>query len=571
MRYNNNDGPLVSIIIPVYNGEDYISLAIQSALRQTYKNIEIIVVDDGSIDKTSKICKSYGNLIRYIRKENGGVSSALNVGIENMNGEYFNWLSHDDIYLPNKVEIEIDFLKKNKLLGTNTIVFSDHGVIDEKGNCKAIEKKFSSLLNTNPIYPLYRSDINGLTLLIPKNAFDNVGLFDCNLKCVQDYQLWFDMYKYGYNFIHIPYILTFTRVHSKSTTNTSPLVKSEGNNFWINYTKYFSNKQKIDLEGNIYNYYNYLYNRHARGFYDEFVKYCFKEKKKYEKNEIDNLSKYNICVLISFHNDIDNLIKSIKSVLNQTFSNFKLLLINDNSEVDISRIKKIIRKNDKIINVSPTDDISNIINLNVTQENCDYICFLEPGSEFRKNKLKNQLTKLLASNYSISHSAFYDSNNKKSGYSGILTGLIDVDNNNLNSIDFSTIMISKKLFLKYSKKYFYLNDYYNFIKTILKDNRILGIYDDVLSKVPVHKIYKPLPKVDIYKDILNELNRYKIQLTKEYKISSKIRKFINKVLVRKNKPEYLLSNKQLKSGKIIKIVKKYGKIKNSIFVRSKKK
>lgn len=551
-----DDFPLVSIIIPVYNGEDYISLAIQSALRQTYKNIEIIVVDDGSVDKTSKICKSYGNLIRYIKKENGGVSSALNVGIENMRGTYFNWLSHDDIYMPNKVEVEINYLKEHNLLGTDTILFSDHGVIDEKGNCTGIEKKFSSLLNSNPIYPLYRSDINGLTLLIPKEAFKKVGLFDCNLKCVQDYQLWFDMYKYGYNFIHIPYILTFTRVHSKSVTNTSPLVISEGNIFWINYTKYFSDKQKADLEGNLYNYYNYLYNRHARGFYDDFVKYCIKEKKKYEKNEIDNLSKYNICVLISFHDDIDNLIKSIKSVLNQTFSNFKLLLINDNSDVDISRVKKIIRKNDKIINVPSNDDISNVINQNITKENCDYICFLEPGSEFRKNKLKNQLTKLLASNYDISYGAFNDSNDKKNGYSGILTGLIDIENNNLNSIDFSTIMISKKLFLKYSKKYFYLENYYDFIKSILKDNKILGIYDEVLSIVPNHKIYKRLKNINDYEDIQKELNRYKIQLTKEYMISSKIRKVINRLLFRKSKPEYLLSYKELKSGKIAKYVSK---------------
>ena len=81
--------PLVSIIIPVYNGEDYIYLAIESALRQTYKNIEIIVINDGSTDNTEKICKKYGNLIKYIKKENGGVSTALNLGIKNMKGSYF--------------------------------------------------------------------------------------------------------------------------------------------------------------------------------------------------------------------------------------------------------------------------------------------------------------------------------------------------------------------------------------------------------------------------------------------------------------------------------------------------
>lgn len=92
--------PKVSIVIPVFNGSDYLDKAIQSALNQSYQNVEIIVVNDGSNDggKTAEIAKSYGDNIRYIEKENGGVSSALNRGIEAMTGEYFSWLSHDDEY-----------------------------------------------------------------------------------------------------------------------------------------------------------------------------------------------------------------------------------------------------------------------------------------------------------------------------------------------------------------------------------------------------------------------------------------------------------------------------------------
>ena len=78
--------PKVSIVIPVYNGEDYVNEAIDSALAQTYENCEVIVVNDGSTDNTEAIVKTYGNKIRYFSKENGGVSSALNVGIEHMEG-----------------------------------------------------------------------------------------------------------------------------------------------------------------------------------------------------------------------------------------------------------------------------------------------------------------------------------------------------------------------------------------------------------------------------------------------------------------------------------------------------
>ena len=101
--------PLVSIVIPVYNGGNYLKEAVDSALNQTYRNIEILVVNDGSKDdgKTEAIALSYGDKIRYLKKENGGVASALNMGIRNMKGEYFSWLSHDDLYYSEKIEKEM--------------------------------------------------------------------------------------------------------------------------------------------------------------------------------------------------------------------------------------------------------------------------------------------------------------------------------------------------------------------------------------------------------------------------------------------------------------------------------
>lgn len=99
-KYN----PLVSIVIPVYNGANYMREAIDSAINQTYDNIEIIVVNDGSTDngETERIALSYGDKIKYYKKENGGCASALNYGISKMQGEWFSWLSHDDVYYPEK-------------------------------------------------------------------------------------------------------------------------------------------------------------------------------------------------------------------------------------------------------------------------------------------------------------------------------------------------------------------------------------------------------------------------------------------------------------------------------------
>ena len=128
--------PLVTIVIPVYNGGNFMREAIDSALAQTYRNIEVVVVNDGSIDNgvTDSIATSYGNRIRYFVKPNGGCASALNHGIENMRGEYFSWLSHDDVYLPEKIEHQIQILESidDKL----TIIYGGYEVIDS--NSKAL-------------------------------------------------------------------------------------------------------------------------------------------------------------------------------------------------------------------------------------------------------------------------------------------------------------------------------------------------------------------------------------------------------------------------------------------------
>src|SRR5437764_1349700 len=106
--------PKVSIVIPVYNGGTYFEEALKSALAQTYPNVEIIVVNDGSTDegKTHSIAQKYLSKIKYFYQSNKGVAGALNTGIRQMTGEFFTWLSHDDMYLPEKTAAQIAFFHK---------------------------------------------------------------------------------------------------------------------------------------------------------------------------------------------------------------------------------------------------------------------------------------------------------------------------------------------------------------------------------------------------------------------------------------------------------------------------
>lgn len=200
--------PRVSIVIPVYNGSNYLANAIDCALKQSYENIEIIVVNDGSTDsgKTEEIALSYGDRIRYYYKENGGVSSALNYGIEKMTGEYFSWLSHDDAYSLDKVKDSVELLRVHNALGEKTVAFTGGYFIDTDGNRI---KNFSEYFTEKKLYTgidvvnimTQRGTLNGCCMLIPKSAFEDVGGFDESLRYSQDSLMWYKIFLNGYSLI----------------------------------------------------------------------------------------------------------------------------------------------------------------------------------------------------------------------------------------------------------------------------------------------------------------------------------------------------------------------------------
>ena len=125
--------PLVSIVIPVYNGARYVGQAIESALGQDYPSIEVIVVNDGSTDegRTREAIAPYLPRVRYFEKPNGGVASALNFGIAQMRGGYLSWLSHDDLYRSDKVSRQVARMSE---LESEAILYTDFDIVDENGN-----------------------------------------------------------------------------------------------------------------------------------------------------------------------------------------------------------------------------------------------------------------------------------------------------------------------------------------------------------------------------------------------------------------------------------------------------
>ncbi|HXH40011.1 MAG TPA: glycosyltransferase [Thermoanaerobaculia bacterium] len=208
--------PRVSIVIPVYNGANFMREAIDTALAQTSGEVEVIVVNDGSRDggATAEIARSYGGRIRYIEKENGGVSSALNRGIAAMRGHWFCWLSHDDRYLPEKVARQLAFLDRNP---DARVVGCNFELIDDQGNVTGEFRENLSVVRTGR--EVMSSWIYGCGLMIHSSLLEGNAPFNESNRTTQDLEMWLRVVERVP--IHLmPEVLAQFRVHPEAGSRT---------------------------------------------------------------------------------------------------------------------------------------------------------------------------------------------------------------------------------------------------------------------------------------------------------------------------------------------------------------
>ncbi|MGA9289473.1 MAG: glycosyltransferase [Anaerobacillus sp.] len=202
----------VSIIIPFYNCE-YIDIAIESALAQTYSNIEVIVVNDGATSYAKKISPYY-HLIRYIEQGNKGTAGALNTGIKAATGDYFTWLSADDVYAVDKVEKQLAYLEKMQA----AIGYSSYKLIDHYGHVTNESVGVSFPTRLDFLRHLKRGcAINGCTVMMEMQLLEEFGGFDESLPFTHDYDLWVRIAE-KYSFVYMDECLVSYRVHNEMGT-----------------------------------------------------------------------------------------------------------------------------------------------------------------------------------------------------------------------------------------------------------------------------------------------------------------------------------------------------------------
>ncbi|WP_448912746.1 glycosyltransferase family 2 protein [Gemella sp.] len=401
--YKINDDLFISVIIPVYNAEKYLEQCLNSIKNQTYKNFEVIIVNDGSKDNTEVICKRFSeddSRFRYFSKENGGVSSARNFGLDNANGHYITFIDGDDWVEHNHLEILIKSITENnsdiaicsyKEFDNNidtyyTIVYTkqEKNLLNfEKMNRDDFLTIFPKLMSINVCFN------NAVAKLFRKELVNNLR-FDTSIKYGEDLDFYFSLYLNVESISYVDELTYVYRIHGDSTTSNfnQEYAEQELSIFKKMFKKiqeiglptihYFNKFQKL-LKARV----NYIKNKVLLNEHLDFLK------------NIEGTVTYPntlISVVIPIYNVSPYLRLCLESIENQTYPYFEVLLINDGSRDNSKDICLEFVESDKRFKYIEQDNavLSSARNTGILNSKGDFLTFID-GDDFIDNNYLEEL------------------------------------------------------------------------------------------------------------------------------------------------------------------------------------
>jgi glycosyltransferase involved in cell wall biosynthesis len=219
--------PRVSIIMPIYNAQEFLKEAIDSILNQTFGDFELLLINDGSTDQSKDVIEQYGNdpRIRIFHKKNEGITKTLNFGLANSLGRYIARMDADDISMPERLELQVNFLDKHRDVGLLGTRFK--AITEDK---KFLENLDVELTNDELQVAILKSCRFGHpTVMMRRSALEAVGSYDEALwaNTVEDYDLWLRIAE-KFEIANLPQYLLYYRVNPKSITQTKKEINQKG-------------------------------------------------------------------------------------------------------------------------------------------------------------------------------------------------------------------------------------------------------------------------------------------------------------------------------------------------------
>lgn len=233
---NKSRLPAISVVMSVYNGEEYLRDAIDSILRQTFTDFEFIIIDDGSTDQTLKIIKQYrDSRIRLVSRENRGLIASLNEGIDLAKADYIARQDADDISMPTRFEKQFAYLKSHQ---ETAVLGSSFSMINEKGQELAI---FGVPCNDTDIKRalFFRNPLAHGSVFLNRRMILQLGAYPTGVGPIEDYELWARVFNHDRVFSAIPEVLYRWRhnlngISSVNTNQQAKLVRELQARLWVN-------------------------------------------------------------------------------------------------------------------------------------------------------------------------------------------------------------------------------------------------------------------------------------------------------------------------------------------------
>lgn len=392
--------PKVTVAVPVMNGADYLGAALESALSQTWGDLEVLVVDDGSDDDgaTAAVARRFGERIRFIQQENKGVSGALNAALGAMTGDIFSWLSHDDLFEPHKTARQAEVWMR---AGSrpDVAVFGDFLWIDEHGEVTGEERAPHELLKRRPAMAVYDGRVNGCTVFAPRAMLLAAGGFDEAARYAQDYRMWRRLARQGL-LLHVPELVARIRRHSGQGSQKRE-AREEGDRFWSEALADVTEVEAAVAAGSAERFL-----RHA----GEFLRYRSPNKRAAEEAFAQAAAASEealVSVVIDGRAEPVAVLEAVDSVLAQTHERLEVLLVGVEPQLGAEAIERgRARGRGVVVVASEARSSAGRLRRGAALARGAYIALLEPPARFRPGKIAAQVSAMSAAGALWSHTSY---------------------------------------------------------------------------------------------------------------------------------------------------------------------
>ena len=215
--------PKVSVIVPTWNRVSLLGTAIESVLTQGFRDLEVVIVDDGSVDATESLVRRYQETdarVRYVAQEHRGISAAMNTGIRESRGHYIARIDSDDQWLPELLETEVAILEARPEIGLvySKGLWATNDLTPLRDTIGHAPHFPPSTKNDTLRSMLWGDPTCNITVVVRRECFDRAGMFDESLTASEDWDMWLRTAVY-YRFFFVDRVLSLVRGHDGSTTN----------------------------------------------------------------------------------------------------------------------------------------------------------------------------------------------------------------------------------------------------------------------------------------------------------------------------------------------------------------